>query len=117
MNKFPTLGCRHAEGRICENLKYNLQQYKFRGDKAVFKALYEAAMIGPGVVRPHEAEDALGLSINVVTKAMAKRAQLGFPMDFDSEEDTSLEGLGKAVVLKGYNLKHENLKVPFKRKA
>ena len=72
-----TIGCRHAQGRIVENLKYNLQQYKYRGQKDVYKSLYEAAMVGPEVVRPAEAEDVLGLNHSVISKCMTKRSQFG----------------------------------------
>ena len=78
--------CRHQTGKICENVKYNLQQYKYRGQKDIFKALYEAALVGPEAVKPAEAEDILGLNTNLVTKAISKRSSMGFPMDFDSED-------------------------------
>ena len=72
-----TIGCRHAQGRIVENLKFNLQQYKYRGQKDVYKSLYEAAMVGPEVVRPAEAEDILDLNHSVIAKCMTKRTALG----------------------------------------
>ena len=83
--------CRHQTSKICENVKYNLQQFKYRGQKDTFKALYEAALVGPEAVKPAEAEDLLGLNTNLVTKAISKRSSLGFPMDFDSED--SIPGL------------------------
>ena len=52
--------CRHPHGRICDNIKYGLQQMKYRGQKEAYKAIVEAIVVGPEVVRSSEAEDILG---------------------------------------------------------
>merc|ERR1712001_70574 len=75
--------------------------YKYRGQKDIFKALYEAALVGPEAVKPAEAEDILGLNTNLVTKAISKRSSMGFPMDFDSED--SIPG---SVFFRENNEKH-----------
>ena len=54
------MGCRHPQGKICENLKYNLQQYKYRGQKELYKALVEGVIVGPESLRSSEAEAILG---------------------------------------------------------
>ena len=68
--------CRHSQGRICENLKFGLQQMKYRGQKDAYKAVVDAIAIGPEVVRTAEAEDILGLSSEIIHKARARKEVL-----------------------------------------
>ena len=78
--------CQHAQARICDNLKYGLQQMKYRGHKEAYKAVVEAIAIGPEVVRTAEAEDILGLNPEIILKA---RARHGINIEDDMETGTS----------------------------
>ena len=78
--------CRHSQSRICENLKFGLQQMKYRGQKDAYKAVVDAIAVGPEVVRSAEAEDILGLSTAIIHKA---RARLGIPEDELTDPQTS----------------------------
>jgi hypothetical protein len=80
--------CRHAQGRICENLKYGLQQMKYRGHKEAYKAVVEALVVGPEVVRTAEAEDILGLNQELILKTRARRG-----LSVEDENDTPTSGL------------------------
>ena len=40
--------CRHSQSRICENLKFGLQQMKYRGQKDAYKAVVDA--IGKAII-------------------------------------------------------------------
>lgn len=80
--------CRHPQGRMCENLKYGLQQMKYRGQKEAYKAVVEALVIGPEVVRSSEAEDVLGLSSELIHKTRARRG-----MSVEDDNDTNTSGL------------------------
>ena len=74
----------HPQGRICENLKYGLQQMRYRGQKEAYKAIVEALVVGPEVIRAAEAEDILGLNQELVYKTRAKRG-----LHMEDDNDTS----------------------------
>lgn len=82
------VNCRHPQGRMCENLKYGLQQMKYRGQKEAYKAVVEALVIGPEVVRSSEAEDVLGLSSELIHKTRARRG-----LSVEDDNDTNTSGL------------------------
>ena len=80
--------CRHSQGRICENLKFGLQQMKYRGQKDAYKAVVDAIAVGPEVVRTAEAEDILGLTSEIIHKARARR---GISIEDETDVGTRLQ--------------------------
>ena len=80
--------CRHPQGRICDNLKYGLQQMKYRGQKDAYKAVIEAIAVGPEVVRTAEVKDILGLNPETILKARARHG-----ISIDDELDTQTSGI------------------------
>ena len=49
-NKTSDDDCVHPQARICDNLRYSLEQLKLRTDKDLYLAIVESVVIGPAAV-------------------------------------------------------------------
>ncbi|XP_071744301.1 uncharacterized protein [Lepeophtheirus salmonis] len=79
--------CRHPQSRICDNLKYNLQQLKLRSQKDTYLAVVDAAIIGPEPVRSYEVESILGISNDTFLKTRLRRKEALEYEDFEFNRD------------------------------
>ena len=73
--------CFHPHGKICHNIKFNLQQLRKQSQKVAYMTIVDAISMGPETIRANEAERILGINQEIFLKSKARRKVLLFIYD------------------------------------